>query len=93
MPSKTTTAPDQLADMHALQQYQFKPSTYSSCTAQAALARLSQPMSTVLLLSCRVAQKHDLQLPSQLVGGTIRGAPGAAVGLLEYLYEQLTGKK
>lgn len=42
---------------------------------------------------CRVAQKHDLQLPSHLVEGTIKGAPGAAAGLLEFLYEQLTGKK
>jgi hypothetical protein len=42
---------------------------------------------------CRVAAKHDLQLPSHLVDGTIKGAPGAAVGLLEFLYEQLTGKK
>jgi hypothetical protein len=42
---------------------------------------------------CRVAQKHDLELPSQLIEGTIKGAPGAAAGLLEFLYEQLTGKK
>jgi hypothetical protein len=48
---------------------------------------------TALPPLCRVAQKHDLELPSQLVEGTIKGAPGAAAGLLEFLYEQLTGKK
>lgn len=41
----------------------------------------------------RVAQKHELQLPGHLVDGTIKGAPGAAVSLLESMYEQLTGKK
>lgn len=47
----------------------------------------------LLVWCCRVAAKHDLQLPIHLVDGTIKGAPGAAVGLLEFLYEQLTGKK
>lgn len=46
-----------------------------------------------LLPMCRVAQKHDLELPSHLIEGTIKGAPGAAAGLLGFLYEQLTGKK
>lgn len=45
------------------------------------------------MLSCRVAEKHELQLQPAVVQGTMKGTPGAAVALLEALYEQLTGKK
>lgn len=41
----------------------------------------------------RVCQRHELQLPTKLVEGTIQGEPGAAVSLLEYMYEKFSGKK
>lgn len=50
-------------------------------------------VSLLVVHPCRVAQKHELELPSHLIEGTMTGAPGAAVSLLEGLYEQLTGKK
>lgn len=41
----------------------------------------------------RVCQKHKMQVPAKIVDGTITGQPGAAVSLLELLYEKFTGKK
>jgi hypothetical protein len=41
----------------------------------------------------RVAQCNELQLPPKIVEGTVQGQPGAAVSLLELLYEKFTGKK
>lgn len=41
----------------------------------------------------RVANKNELQLPPKIVEGTVQGQPGAAVALLELLYEKFTGKK
>lgn len=40
--------------------------------------------------ACR---KHGFQLPAELVSGVMREQHGAAVELLELLYEHLTGKK
>uniref|UniRef100_A0A383WQE5 Calponin-homology (CH) domain-containing protein n=1 Tax=Tetradesmus obliquus TaxID=3088 RepID=A0A383WQE5_TETOB len=40
----------------------------------------------------RVANKNELQLPPKIVEGTVQGQPGAAVALLELLYEKFTGK-
>lgn len=41
----------------------------------------------------KVCQKNEHQLPAAVVEGTIKGEPGAAVRLLELLYEKFTGKK
>eukprot|EP00878_Enallax_costatus_P044480 GHUV01053122.1.p1 GENE.GHUV01053122.1~~GHUV01053122.1.p1 ORF type:complete len:144 (+),score=33.03 GHUV01053122.1:317-748(+) len=41
----------------------------------------------------RVCQKNDLSIPSNIIEGTIQGEPGAAVSLMELLYEKFTGKK
>jgi hypothetical protein len=41
----------------------------------------------------RVAQRKELQLPAKIVEGTVQGQPGAAVSLVELLYEKFTGKK
>lgn len=41
----------------------------------------------------RAANKNELQLPVIIVEGTVQGQPGAAVALLELLYEKFTGKK
>jgi hypothetical protein len=43
--------------------------------------------------AARVASKHGLRLPAALVAGAMQEKAGAAVALLELLYEQLTGKK
>lgn len=42
---------------------------------------------------CRIAAKHGLDLPSELVTRVMSGAPGAAVQLCERLYEHCTGKR
>jgi hypothetical protein len=41
----------------------------------------------------KVCQKNDLLIPDKLIEGTIHGAPGAAVSVLETLYEKFTHKK
>lgn len=41
----------------------------------------------------RVCQKNELSIPSNVIEGTIHGEPGAAVSLMELLYEKFTGKK
>jgi hypothetical protein len=41
----------------------------------------------------RLCRKHELPLPEELVEGTMAGKPGAAITLLEHLYEVLTKKK
>lgn len=41
----------------------------------------------------KVCQKNELLLPTPVVEGTIQGEPGAAVSLMELLYEKFTGKK
>ena len=38
-------------------------------------------------------ERQGIDLPDDLVEGTISGTYGAAVALLEHLYESFTGKK
>lgn len=41
----------------------------------------------------RFCAKQGMDLPTDLVEGTIQGTHGAAVAMLEHLYEVFTGKK
>jgi hypothetical protein len=41
----------------------------------------------------RFSERQGLSLPSDLVEGTMLGTHGAAVALMEHLYELFTGKK
>lgn len=38
-------------------------------------------------------ERQGIQLPTDLVEGTMRGVHGASVALIEHLYELFTGKK
>ena len=41
----------------------------------------------------KYCSRQSIDLPADLVEGTMRGVHGAAVALLEHLYELFTGKK
>eukprot|EP00775_Hariotina_reticulata_P009053 gene9053-9223_t len=41
----------------------------------------------------KACKKNDLLIPDKLIEGAIQGTPGAAVAVLETLYEKFTNKK